>query len=105
MNILKNISKLSVENKVELFNAETNQILRSKKIDKFDIVFLDPPFADKEYIETIKLIKDKKIFQKNNLVIIHREKKTEDDLKNILNIFLVKTYGRSKILFASFSTQ
>ena len=35
MNILKkNISKLSVENKVELFNAETNQILRSKKIDK-----------------------------------------------------------------------
>ena len=106
MNILKkNISKLSVENKVELFNAETNQILRSKKIDKFDIVFLDPPFADKGYIETIKLIKDKKIFQKNNLVIIHRERKTEDDLKNILNIFLVKTYGRSKILFASFSTQ
>tara|TARA_Y100001958_G_C21103927_1_gene453000 strand:+ start:120 stop:704 length:585 start_codon:yes stop_codon:yes gene_type:complete len=106
LNILKkNISDLSVENYIELFGANINNVLKSNKIDKFDILFLDPPFTDKSYIETIKLIKNKKIFKKNSLVIIHREKKTEDDLNNILNIFLTKIYSRSKILFANFSTQ
>ena len=101
INILKkNINNLSVQNNVELFSAEIDNVLESKKIDKFDILFMDPPFADKSYIETIKLIKKKRISNKDNLVIIHREKKTKDNLDNVLNIFLTKTYNRSKILFA-----
>ena len=91
-------------NNIELFKSDINNVLENKKIDKFDIIFLDPPFADKSYIETIKLIKNKKIFSKKNLVIIHREKKTEDNLKNVLNVFLTKNYSRSKILFANFLT-
>ena len=65
---------MSVQNNVELFSAEINNVLESKKIDKFDILFMDPPFADKSYIETIKLIKKKRILNKDNLVIIHRKK-------------------------------
>ena len=106
VNILKkNVDNLSVKNNIELFYSDISNILEREKIDKFDIFFLDPPFTDKSFIETIKLIKTKKIFKKNNLVIIHREKKTEDDLKDFLNVFLTKTYGRSKILFANFLTQ
>ena len=101
----KNISNLAVENDTELFCDEANNVLESRKIDKFDILFLDPPFVDKSYIEIIKLIKNKQIYKKNNLVIIHRDRKTKDDLKNILNVFLTKTYSRSKILFANFLTQ
>ena len=101
INILKkNINNLSVQNNVELFSAEIDNVLEREKIDKFDILFMDPPFADKSYIETIKLIKKKGISNKDNLVIIHREKKTKDNLDNVLNIFLTKTYNRSKILFA-----
>ena len=98
----KNINNLSIEKKIELFDSEINDMLKNKKIDKFDIIFFDPPFVDKSYIENIKLIKYKKLFNKNNLVIIHRETKNDDDLKDLLNIFLVKTYSRSKILFANF---
>ena len=98
----KNINNLSIEKKIELFDSEINDMLKNKKIDKFDIIFFDPPFVDKSYIENIKLIKYKKLFNKNNLVIIHRETKDDDDLKDLLNIFLVKTYSRSKILFANF---
>ena len=105
INILKKCKQFVVQNNVELFSAEINNVLESKKIDKFDILFMDPPFADKSYIETIKLIKKKRILNKDNLVIIHREKKTEDNLNNILNIFLTKTYNRSKILFARLSAQ
>ena len=104
-NILeKNINNLSARDSIELFKSDINNVLENKKIDKFDIIFLDPPFADKSYIETIKLIKNKKIFSKKNLVIIHREKKTEDNLKNVLNVFLTKNYSRSQILFANFLT-
>lgn len=106
INILKmNVDNLAVKNSIELFNSDIGNVLEKKIIDKFDIFFLDPPFSDKGYIEIIKLIKNKKIFKKENLVIIHREKKTDDDLGSFLNVFLTKTYGRSKILFASFSTQ
>jgi 16S rRNA (guanine966-N2)-methyltransferase len=101
----KNISNLAVENDTELFCDEANNVLESRKIDKFDILFLDPPFVDKNFIEIIKLIKNKQIYKKKNLVVIHRDRKTKDDLKNILNVFLTKTYSRSKILFANFLTQ
>ena len=105
INVLKtNISNLAVKDRVELFCDEINNALEKKKIDKFNILFLDPPFLDKSYIKIIQLIKNKKIYEKNNLVIIHREKKTEDDLRSILNVFLIKNYSRSKILFANFLT-
>ncbi len=98
----KNIHNLSVGNNIEIFKSDINTVLLNRKLEKFDILFLDPPFADKSFIETVKIIKDKKIFKKKNLVVIHREKETQDNLKNILNVFLTKSYGRSKILFASF---
>ena len=106
INILKkNITNLGIENNIELFHSDIMNILKKEKVDKFNIFFFDPPLKDKSFIEIIKFIKSKKIFQKKNLVIIHREKKTEDDLENVLKVFLTKTYSRSKILFASFSAQ
>ena len=72
----------------------------SKK--KFDIFFLDPPFADKNFLSNLDLIKKNKLFEKNHIIIIHREKKSEDNLDEIINIINVKFYGRSKIIFGTF---
>jgi len=69
---------------------------------KFDIIFLDPPFLDNSFLNDLKLICEKKIFKKNHLVIIHREKKSNDDLENFVNPILTKNYGRSKIIFGKF---
>ena len=66
------------------------------------IFFLDPPFVDKSFYEIVKIIKELKIYKKNSVIIIHRDKKSEDDFKNLLSIFLIKTYGRSKVLFGKF---
>jgi 16S rRNA (guanine966-N2)-methyltransferase len=60
---------------------------------------LDPPFLDFEFIKILQLIKEKKIFRKNHLVIIHRERKSKDEFKNLLKIIEIKEYGRSKIIF------
>ena len=48
------------------------------------------------------MIKEKKIFKKNHLIILHREHKSEDKLNKVLNIRLIKKYGRSKIIFGKF---
>ena len=75
-----------------------------KKIaeNKFEIIFLDPPFAENDFVNELKTIKNLNLFSKNHLIIIHREKKTNDDLSQIMKINLVKNYGRSKIIFGSF---
>ena len=53
-------------------------------------------------MKNIKLVKKKKIFETNHIVIIHRDKKTEENLENFLKIIETKQYGRSKIIFGVF---
>jgi len=99
LNILKkNIKKLDIENKTEVFEGHVSSYIEHTK-RKFDIIFLDPPFAENFFINDLKNIKKSKIVNNNHLVIIHREKNTEDDLGEVLNTILTKSYGRSKILF------
>ena len=50
----------------------------------------------------LKLIENNKIYKKNHVIVIHREKKSKDDLKNVLEILTIRNYGRSKIIFARF---
>ena len=64
--------------------------------------FLDPPFSDSNFLENLKLIKSKKIFMKKHIVVIHREIKTEDNFRDILETLEIKQYGRSKIIFGLF---
>ena len=53
-------------------------------------------------MNNIKLIKENKLFEKEHIVIIHRERKTIDNLENFLKIIETKNYGRSKIIFGLF---
>ena len=64
--------------------------------------FLDPPFSEKKFKASLKSIRIFKNFLKNHLVIIHREKTSQEDFKNELNILKIKIYGRSKIIFGVF---
>ena len=64
--------------------------------------FFDPPFKDLHYLDNIKIIKEKKFFHKNHVVIAHRERSSQDELIDLLKIIETKQYGRSKILFGIF---
>jgi 16S rRNA (guanine966-N2)-methyltransferase len=101
--ILKeNLIKLSILNKSEVYNGAVENFLFKKTDEKFNIFFLDPPFADIQFLNNLELIRSNKIFNKNHVVIIHREIKSNDALSNILEITQTKNYGRSKILFGFF---
>ena len=102
-NILnKNLIKLNVINKASIINNKVDKILK-KKTEKFDIFFFDPPFADKEFERALNLIKTVKIYNIKHVVIIHREKKAQDNLDAFIDIIISKQYGRSKIIFGVFN--
>ena len=101
-NILKeNLKKLSIFQKSKIFTDKIENVL-SRLEEKFNIFFLDPPFADENYFLNLELIKNRKIFEENHIVIIHREKRSKENFGNILHIIETKQYARSKIFFGKF---
>ena len=98
---MKRIKYLLIRNSYEIFNTTTESFFKRDFLSRFDIFFLDPPFSNEKFLQDIKLIKKYKLFKKNHLIIIHRERESKDKFQNILDIIFTKTYGRSKIIFAT----
>ena len=99
----RNLIVLSVFDRVKLINNKIEIELEKKFIEKFSIFFFDPPFIDNNFIKNLKTIKIKKIYNKDHLIIIHRERKAEDNLNDLIKIVDTKIYGRSKIIFGTFN--
>ena len=103
INILKeNLNKLSIIEKVKIYNSKIEHFLSKNIKEKFDIFFFDPPFADTIFLKNLEIFKIKKIFKKDHIVIIHREISSEETLENLIKIYEIKKYGRSKIFFGAF---
>jgi 16S rRNA (guanine966-N2)-methyltransferase len=96
----KNISNLKLENKSKIFNNSAYNLDDSNfKNMMFDLIFLDPPFKDGKIKSLIDQIKKLKITDINSILIIHRNKKTDDKISHYLDIIEEKNYGLSKIFF------
>ncbi len=101
LKILKqNIFNLKLENKSEVYNYSAYNLKDASLENKlFDIIFLDPPFKDREIENLIDQIKKLKVADVNTLLVIHRNKKSDDNISQYLNIIEEKSYGLSKIFF------
>ena len=96
----KNINNLklpSPSNIIEkdIFAESTLKVLN----DKFDIIFMDPPYKEKKIIDLLDKIIKLKLLKNNGIIIIHRHKKEEDRFPNKFNVVIEKNYGISKIIF------
>ena len=96
----KNLLNLELNNEYEIFENDIydNNFL-SNFNRKFDIIFLDPPFKDKNIQHLLLKIKNLKILNENGIIILHRHKSENDDFSNICKIIEQKKYGISKISF------
>ena len=103
LNILKkNIDNLNQQNQTkviekDIFSENTLKLLN----DKFDIIFMDPPYKEKKLSFLLNTITELKLLNNGGIIIIHRHKKEEDDLPKKFNLILEKNYGISKILFGN----
>ena len=68
---------------------------------QFDIIFLDPPFKDKNLSIIFKKIKNENLLKETGIIILHRHKDEKDIFLEDFNIIEEKKYGISKIFFFS----
>jgi 16S rRNA (guanine966-N2)-methyltransferase len=69
--------------------------------NKFDIIFVDPPYKEKKLVDLLDTIIKLKLLKDNGIIIIHRHKKEEDVFPSEFNIIIKKNYGISKIIFGN----
>ncbi len=65
---------------------------------KFDLIFLDPPFDQINYKMLIKAIYQNNVLNQGGKVILETNKHTELELNNVQNILKDKTIGDVRLM-------
>ena len=101
--LIKNINNLEFHKKTKINKKNIYLDNELKKLNyKFDIVFLDPPFRDKNLKLLLKNLSTIKSIKSETLIIIHRHKNTNDDFNINFKIAREEFYGSSKLIFGFF---
>ena len=98
----KNLSNLKSKNNYEILEKniyDESTFLTFK--NKFDIIFLDPPYKDKNINEILSNIKKQKLLNQNGIIILHRHKSEDNKSLQYIKILEMKKYGISKVFFIS----
>lgn len=99
----KNIDNFHLNERCTIIEKNIFENLEFNFLEKkFDLIFLDPPFKEKNISNLIFKIYKSNILKKNSIIIIHRNSKNEDVLPSEFKVLEVKKYGVSKILFGKF---
>ena len=98
----KNIFNLKYQNTSLIVEKDIFKIFDFKIYNrKFDIIFLDPPYKDKNLENLLNEIKNQKMLNKNGIIILHRHKNEADNFPLSFKFIEQKVYGISKIIFLS----
>ena len=74
-NSIENVAKqLGIKKKCKIINAKSASINLCNLIDKFDLIFLDPPFHEKLIQRSLDIIHENSLLAKKGLVYIECEK-------------------------------
>ena len=67
--------------------------------NKFNLIFLDPPYKDKNFKSLLNEIDNKELLYKSGIIILHRHKNEPEIFPINLKLIEKRVYGISKILF------
>ena len=99
----KNILKLNCLDKSKIIKKDIFKEINFNTFNqKFNIIFMDPPYKEKLLSELLKEIFEANILSKKGIIIIHRHKNEKDDFQKFFKILEEKKYGISKIIFGKF---
>ena len=98
---IKNIKQQKFSTILERDIFATNTL---KAFDnKFDIIFMDPPYKEKKLVDLLNTIIELQLLKENGVIIIHRHRKEEDKFPTEFNLIMEKNYGISKIIFGTYN--
>ena len=100
----KNLDNLNIKERYEIINKNIFIDLNlNVKKDKFDVIFLDPPYKEKKVTSVIDRILNEELLKDKGIIIIHRHKNEDENYSENFKILEIKKYGISKIIFGSAS--
>lgn len=100
--IKKNIEKTQLQEEVELYQMNFEDIIKTKIKDKLDIIYLDPPYKTDYVYKTIKLLLKEEKLEIDSIIIIETDQKEKvkkeiEDLE--IEIVDERKYGRVNLIF------
>lgn len=96
--IKKNIKKCHMEDVANVYQSDFEQAIRKMPNNRFDLVFLDPPYGKDLGILAIKRLKD--IVKDNSIIVLETDETDEvPDLIDCFERYDVRKYGRVTISF------
>lgn len=103
--IKQNVQKTHFEEKVEVYNMEFTKLVERLQNQKFDIIYIDPPYATDFITISLEKIIEYELVNENTKIIVET-----DDETRILNqiekmdveITDKRKYGRATIIFLKY---
>jgi len=100
----KNLQSLKLIENFEIIEKDIYDINFFKSLNKkFDVIFMDPPYKDKNLDLLLNNIKNENILNEKGVLVVHRHKNEKDLIPGKLKVIEEKKYGLSKIIFLSIS--
>ena len=100
----KNIFNLNFQDNSTIIENDIVNKINFKIFErKFDIIFMDPPYKEKNLPKILDNIINAKLLNDNGIIIIHRHKKEKDIFPDEFKIIEEKTYGISRVLFGGYN--
>lgn len=100
--IEQNIEKTKFKDKSTIINGSYEKCLEELKKNKYDIIFIDPPYKLDIAVKSIKIILEYNMLTKDGIIILETDEEERElkELKNInLEVYDVRKYGRVKLIF------
>lgn len=100
--IKKNIEKTHMQDKINAYNLDYEQLLNTKINEKIDIIYIDPPYNSEFAIKATKIIITKELVDEKSIIIIEtdEEQKVLSKLKEFeIEITDKRKYGRAVLIF------
>jgi 16S rRNA (guanine966-N2)-methyltransferase len=100
----KNLQSLKLIENFEIIEKDIYDINFFKSLNKkFDVIFMDPPYKDKNLDLLLNNIKNENVLNEKGVLVVHRHKNEKDLIPGKLKVIEEKKYGLSKIIFFSIS--
>jgi len=100
--IKRNLKKTHLEDKANVIKADYLKVLETLKGNNFDLIFIDPPYAQNISVKAINYIIELDLLAEEGIIILEtdEEQREIDNLKiSNVNLYDLRKYGRVKLLF------
>lgn len=100
--IKKNAEKTHLEEKTIILNKDYKKVIELIKNEKFDVIFIDPPYKLDIAVKAVEMIIEFKILKEDGIIVLETDESSREleELKNV-NVMVrdLRTYGRVNLLF------